>query len=397
MITRLIPLLLAAVITMSAPGWAHEAGGAAVAAGEPAPKADAAPVAGYDKGFFIQGADVPFKLKLQARVQARYALDVLDGEEDETAFSIPRARLTLGGHAFTKALGYKFQIDFGKGFVTLKDFYVNYRLVPDWLEIRVGQWKRPFSRQQINSSGRLELVDRAITDKFFGAGRDIGLAIHNDFEHSPTFEYALGLFNGTGDKPKLSGDVTVDANTGEGEITGGKFANVPDRLRPTVVLRLGYNYGGIKGYREADLEGGSLRIAVGASGLAEIDAAGKDDSSVRAELDYALKVQGFSTTGAVYVSSAQSGGGFFDQSFEAIGFHVQAGYVIAGRVHPAVRYALIAKDGADNDLQEILAGLSVYFWGHRLKWQTDGGTMITEDAGGRQSDYLVRTQLQLSI
>jgi hypothetical protein len=83
-----------------------------------------------------------------------------------------------------------------------------------WL--RAGQWKRPFSRQQIGSSGRLELTDRSITDKAFGAGRDIGLAVHNNYEKSPDLEWALGVFNGTGDGARL-----VPTFNGDGEVTGG--------------------------------------------------------------------------------------------------------------------------------------------------------------------------------
>lgn len=366
----------------------------AAADSEPGPQR---PVAGYHKGFFIRSPNEPFALRIQGRVQARYAYEVLEEEDDESAFSIPRARLTLAGHAFTEALAYKFQADFGKGFVTLKDFYADYTFVPGWLQLRVGQWKRPFSRQQITSSGRLELVDRAITDRFFGAGRDIGLAIHDDYERSPAFEYALGVFNGTGDRPHLSGSVAVDPTTGEGEVTGGRFTNVPDRLHPALVLRLGYNHGGIKGYREADLEGGPFRFSVGTSGLVDLDADGDDASGVVGELDYILKAHGFSTSGAVYVSSAQSGDRFGDQSFEAVGFHLQAGYVVTERFQPAVRYASIAPDGPDNDLQEILGGLSIYFFGHGLKWQTDGGALLSQVSGGRRADYLVRSQLQLAF
>ena len=43
----------------------------------------------------------------------------------------------------------------------------------------------------------------------------------------PTFSEFIGLFNGTGIKSSLSGDVFVDMSTGEGEILGGSFDNVP--------------------------------------------------------------------------------------------------------------------------------------------------------------------------
>ena len=67
-------------------------------------------------------------VRLNGRVQARYTHRVVDEADNQGAFSIQRARLALAGHAFTKALKYKFQADFGKGFVSLKDFYLDYGL-----------------------------------------------------------------------------------------------------------------------------------------------------------------------------------------------------------------------------------------------------------------------------
>lgn len=362
---------------------------------EPAPAGE--PTAGYHKGFFIQSEDRLFRLEIGARVQARYVFEAIEAAPNESAFSIARARLSLSGHVFSEDLTYKFQSDFGKGFVTLKDFYADHAFVPGTFQLRAGQWKRPFSRQQITSSGKQELVDRATTDAASGAGRDIGIAIHNDYEKSPEFEYALGVFNGTGEKPLFSGDVTVDPMTGEGGVSGGAFGNVPDTLHPALVLRAGYNHGGIKGYSEADLEGGPFRAAIAASGLADLDADDDDASSLKAEVDYIVKVEGFSSTGAVYVSSAQSGPGFSDRAFEALGLHLQIGYVIGELVQPVARYSLVAPDGADNDSHEVLGGIGFYFWGHEVKWQTDGGALLTEAAGGTAKDYRVRTQLQLAF
>ena len=64
----------------------------------------------------------------------------------------------------------------------------------------------------------------------------------------------VGVFNGTGDKSTFSG--SVDTMTGE---VSGKFSNVPSHFHPALVARVGINKNGIKGYREADLEGGSMR------------------------------------------------------------------------------------------------------------------------------------------
>lgn len=351
--------------------------------------AEAGATAGYDKGFFIRAPEEPYALSVQGKLQARFAYEGLEGAADELAFSIPRARLKLVGMAFSEALTFELQVDFGKGFVTLKDAYADYAFIPHWLRLRAGQWKRPFSRQQLASSGRQQFVERAITDAFFGAGRDIGVALHNGLDEP--FEWALGVFNGNGDRPTFSG--AVDLTTGD--IGKGGFTNVPDRFHPALVVRAGYSYGGIKGYSESDLEGGPLRFAVAASGLLDLDVDDDGVAQVLGELDAILKVAGFSTTAALYVSA--SGPELGAASFQALGFHAQAGYVVAGFVEPAVRYSLVAQDGNDNDLHEILGGLSFFFFGHNVKLQIDGGALLTEQAGGDRADWLVRAQLQLAF
>jgi len=350
------------------------------------------PSSGYKKGFFIQSKDEKFKLTIQGRVQAKFEYEILE-EDDEAAFSIARARMTMKGHVFNKNLKYKFQTDYGKGFVSLKDFLVDYRVMPKTLHLRVGQGKKPFSRQQINSSGRLSLVDRSITDKSFGAGRDIGLSLHNNFEKSPTFEWAFGIYNGTGDKGRLQGKVTT--SSGAGEIVSGKFTNVPDVFKPTVVLRLGYNYGGIKGYSEADFEGGGLRFGVATSAMIDLDFDDDKDSNFYAQADYILKLHGFSTTGAYYFKTTQDGEGLTEQSSDRWGAHVQAGYLLMNKYQPMLRYAVV--DADDEKTTEMVLGFSTYFKKHNLKWQTDLAQLSTTENGSTASDYRIRSQLQLSF
>jgi hypothetical protein len=357
------------------------------------------PAAGYDKGFFIYSADGAFAVKFQGRVQGRFEFESADeggSRAEEAAFLISRARLTMKGHAFSKDIKYKFQADFGKGNVVLKDFIVDKKLGGKaW--VRVGQYKRPFSRQHINSSGRLELVDRAITDKAFGNGRDIGIMVHDNYEKSPEFEWAVGVFNGTGDKASLSGDVVVDPMTGEGEITGGKYSNVPGLFQPTLVARVGYNSGGIKGYSEVDFAGGPLRFGVAASVLAQLDSPDDDNALSRAGVDFIVKNDGLSASGAFYVATAQDGSAPSDQSYAAMGFHAQAGYLLQKKYQPAVRFAMVNPDGDDNNTMEVTGGVSVYSHDHGFKWQTDAGARIGQTPGDSTNDILVRTQLQLSF
>lgn len=343
---------------------------------------------GYDKGFFIESADGAFSLKTQARIQFRYTFssqsalepDSMEERRDnDSLFAVQRGRLTFGGDAFGDDLDYKLQVDFGRGDVALKDFYVDYRIGGDAL-VRFGQYKRPFSRQQITSSGNQELVDRAITDSYYRAGRDAGVMVHNAYEKSPALEWAVGLFNGTGEN-----------------VVPGRTDGAPDTFNPALVARVGYNHGNVKGYSEADLDGGPLRFGVGASVLGELDGDGNDASAIRAELDYIVKVEGFSSTGGVYFGTIQDGPDFPDQTSDALGVHLQASYTVDETHQVAGRFAQVARlaDGVPN-LREVSLGYSLYGFGHGFKWQTD----ITLGLDGGQEpgdDVQVRSQVQLSF
>lgn len=350
---------------------------------------------GYAKGFYIEQGNN--SLAIEGRVQLRYTHVETDGGPNEDAFEIARARLTLKGNIFQEGLSYKFQTDFGKGGAALKDFYLDYCVFDKMLCVRPGQYKRPFSRQQITSSGNQEFVDRSITDKAFGAGRDIGLMLHDNYEKSPTFEYAVGFFNGTGDKAQFEGSGSADTATGDVTVDSGKFSNVPDMWDPALVARLGYNYGGIAGYSEADFEGGGLRFGLAGSVESHFDAANNNDSLVKMEADLIVKFEGLDASCAVYRTSEQDGEKFSDRTTGDGGAHFQLGYLLAEHYQPVLRYGIVDPRhlGSNNIEEEYAAGFNVYFHKHHLKWQNDLSALNHNDAD--TTDWQFRSQAQLSF
>jgi phosphate-selective porin len=350
------------------------------------------PSYGYKGGFFFADGKGN-KMTIQGRVQSRFEFENADGGDSESAFSIPRARLTLRGSAHDKKIGYKFQTDFGKGFASLKDFYVDYKLGGGEMRVRAGQFKKPFGRQQINSSSKLEFVDRSIVDKAFNNGRDIGVEVHNNLGKGKNLEWAVGVFNGSGDKGQFSGDVTVDPMTGEGEVSGGKFSNVPSAVRPAIVARIDHNSEGFKGYSEADLEGGPLRYSVGAAAMMHFSG-GDSTAAARAGADFVVKSQGLSATGGIYV--AQEGADEGDLSYTGLGTYAQLGYVLARKWQPALRYALLNAESGDKS-HEIAGAISLYEFKHNFKWQSDVAVLINDIVGMSTNDLRARTQLQLTF
>ncbi len=353
---------------------------------------------GYNNGFYITDDTGNNHLNLRSLLQSRYTFTSIDsdteGRQQNAAFSVERARLVFSGHAHTKRMRYFLQLDAGEGVVSVKDIFFDVDISKNTL-LRIGQMKRPFSRQQIGSAGNLTLVDRASTDKAFGSGRDIGFMIHNNIGFRSGIEYAVGLFNGTGDRPNFSGSGTADINTGDVSVDSGIFSNVPDVFEPTLVARIGYNTKDVNGYIEGDFVRSGFRYGVGATIFADFDADNNDASDWRAQIDWIIKSKGLSTSGGIYVASQQDGSSVVDRDVSALGAHLQASKFLSNTVAPSIRYSIIKPDGADNDEHSFTGGISVFWHQHLLKWQTDITAILAETSGNNTTDILARTQLQL--
>lgn len=360
---RSIPILAATLIaTATAPAGATEG------ATDKPTTLTASPDAGsisYDKGLHISAPGGWFAAKPGGRLQLRSVTE--DDGQSTSENEIKRARVFVKGHLLSKALQYGFQADFAEGAYELKDAYLDISLTKSFA-IRAGHFKRAYSRQQLNSSGSTELTDRAITDKAFAPGRDWGLAIHNFGWKSPGFEYSLGIFNGKGEEAYL-------------------FEDFSDEIAPAAVARLAYASSKMKGYSEADLEGGDLRFGVGASVNTDL---GKTTTGWRGELDGIAKLHGFSASGAVYGRTSVG-----DQ--RSVGMHAQLGYVIAQMVQPAVRYAVVGGNDANDDKHEAVGGISLYLWKHRLKLQTEAGAIFEQQPGNDATTWVARSQFQVIL
>jgi hypothetical protein len=377
---------------------------APVAAEPPAPETPAAAPAKkgavsvrYDKGLLFETEDGGYALKLGIRSQFRLEATRPHGDDTEfaTRFMIPRLRLQFEGHAFDDGLDYKVEFDMAnRGFALLKDFYLD-RAVTKAVHVRAGQWKRPFHRQEMVSDFGSEFLERSLANEFAGAGRDLGVAVHNDYEKSPDgLEWAVGVWNAGSDRATARATCVPGATPTDPPIcTIGTPTNVPSDWGPALVAHVGWNSGGIKGYSEGDLEGGPLRYALGASYRMnprdfDEDAAGDLQILHAVAVDAMIKREGLGVSGSVVL--VKDG-----QSDAEVGFYGQVGYLLKGPgVLVAGRFSQIP-DG-DEHRREFLGAANLLWRGHNLKWMIDGGIIqTTGDDGG--NDLQIRTQLQASL
>ncbi len=135
-------------------------------------------------------------VKLNGYVQVRYTHYWDTGTD---GFRIRRARLGFKGEIL-KNVNFKLQVDGARSPILL-DAAVEISSIP-YATLSFGQFKVPFSQENLTSSSALDLVNRTQTveqlcpaQDIGAAGRDIGVTVHGKFS---IVEYTLGVFNGSG-------------------------------------------------------------------------------------------------------------------------------------------------------------------------------------------------------
>jgi len=115
------------------------------------------------------------------------------------SFGIRRARLKLKGEISDLIL-FQLQVDPLKSPILL-DAQINMRFSP-YANLRFGQFKVPFSLENLTSSSSLDFINRSLVveklcpGRDIGAsGRDIGISIYGD---AAKIKYSFGIFNGSG-------------------------------------------------------------------------------------------------------------------------------------------------------------------------------------------------------
>lgn len=141
------------------------------------------------------------RIKLSGWAQARYTNAV----GTTNSLELRRARLAVDGNP-TPRVAYKVQID-GVRSPVLLDARLDYNYRP-YAKVTVGQFKIPFSQENLVSSRDLIPIERSLVGLALvpgrdtgSNGRDIGAQLAGNIvrgDGRPLFDYAVGIFNGAG-------------------------------------------------------------------------------------------------------------------------------------------------------------------------------------------------------
>ena len=225
-------------------------------------------------------------------------------------------------------------------YVTLKSPYV---------EVSLGQLRHPFGYESQLSSAELSFAERSFVTRYFGDLYDMGVRLEKKFE---VFKYGIYLFNG-------SGQNQIDPNK-----------------QKDLVVRLDFTP--IDGLRFST----ASWTSIGQRSQAVAGAGTKD----KIEFSGGINKEGVLLQGEL-LWSRQGSTRELNERTKATGRYVTAGYTIAGKVQPVIRYGFLGTDHstiagqnssyplyspfglATDEVRSYEVGLNYYLQGNGLKLQ----------------------------
>ena len=412
---------------------------------------------GYDRGLYTQFKD-KFQLKIRIRVQTRFTESSVNSaygavgdtknypnissaglitsrklQEDVSEFDVRRVRLVFEGFAFNPDTTYfvQFRNDTNgtttqptttRSTTQLYDAYVDLKQIP-WANLRVGQYRTLFGRQEFVSSALLQFVDRGFVAEAFVPNtidrRDQGITIHSDEKKFPV-NYAFGVFNGVGINLTRLG-LTTPGNANElmyvGRVTadllgkpGYPEGDLTHSRTPQLAVGASYGYnGGLQTNTTGAGSNTQISTAIASLGNGRLLNQGVVNlGTTGADIIFKYKGVSLQAEGFVrnvdtqdrQVSIAQQ----LSHIGNATGYYVQGGYFILPKTVEVVgRYSYMDPDTrrAQDTLTSVLGGLNWYLNGHEHKLQFDFGVLNThlnaQDVGGAVTLIENRARLQYTI
>jgi len=198
----------------------------------------------YNKGLKMETADKKFKLQIGGRIMADFAFfsendtfkaSFAEGDQ-KSGTEIRRGRLFMAGLLYNR-IGFKAEYEFADGSPNFKDVYIQLMKLPVVGNFRVGNYKQPWSLENLTSSKYITFMERSLTNAF-ARSQILGLGF---FNHAldKRLTWNVGLFYDTDQDSPVS-----NFDTRPGEWNGGfRITGLPwyqDKGRHLV--HLGFSY-----------------------------------------------------------------------------------------------------------------------------------------------------------
>lgn len=322
-------------------------------------------------------------LIISNRIQFRYTLEdpatsgvpASQVGDAKGSFRIRRARTKFEGWFFDPNLTYELQVDWAATSNLLQDAQLTYDVTrgKKLFFVKVGQFKVPFGRQQLTSSGNQEFVDRATVSDTFARGRDLGVQISGTPMRGK-LDWRLGVFNGNGRTVTANDntDYQVNARVTFAPWEDPKYTegDTDDTQRPAFAVAGNY---------EKNKSFDSITLAEPEREIFEGDAV--------------LKYRGLFLFFDYYDVTTENT--LTGSTVDSTGYIAQGGYfIIKKKFEVAFRYAELDlnSDISDDERPERGVALGYYWNKHNLKLQADYRQL--EDKAKNITNDEFRVQLQ---
>ena len=343
-------------------------------------------------------------LKLGARIQLQYHMTDPDGGESTDELRFRRLRPYIEGSVHEDWKG-KWQWDMGKGDVELKDAYFEYGGC-DLATIRIGNAYAPFSREDMTSSKKQQLIERTfVGDHNYGSPeRQAGIHLSGSVADK-ALTWAVSGAKAAIDpsNKKLDFDTVISLNKGddwiEGEMVCGRLEVFP----------VGYFK-----MAQGDFDG-DLKAALAVAGFAwqndddhvnlDEDGAVSDsdvDSVSGFEISGALRIAGLSVDAeynvfdAELVNGAAGADGIYEDGETTLeNYAIEGGYMlIPSRLELVAGYQVQDADGYAEEWTRTSVGANLFVAGHDIKYQVTYRMGESKDgsAGNDVDELFVQAQ-----
>lgn len=381
--------------------------------------------AGWDDGFFLSSPDGRFLLRLDGQMQFRYVLSWVSKsapndpvDQYRGGFENTRTHLTFRGHVFDRSLSYLLRLAASRGGggsvnefdeanggqVQLLDAWMRWRFSDQW-SIRAGQFKLPFSREELVGSAYQLAVERSLVNESMGIGRSQGIELGytGDF-----LDWRLAFSDGG-----------TDTLLGVGALTGTSPPNTPWSQQDTeyaFTSRLEWLIAGDWGQfkQMTSPPGNPFGVLFGIAGhyqQGEYGPAPREANWLNTTADLSLDFSGATLYFAAlysYLDTPNFG------EWNILGGMVQGSVYIAPKWELFLQFQYGYIDSNSDvvnapDLSVLTAGVNWYIDGQDLKFSVDVGVALDDvsqfwafDIAGYRSSLdgsggqiVVRTQFQL--
>ena len=303
----------------------------------------------------LETADGKNKIRIGGRIHWDNAFSS-DDDYTSDGDTFRRARLYASGQ-IQERYDFKMQYDFAKGDAAFKDVNFGINGLPVFGNLRVGQFKEPFSLEEQASSNDIPVIERANLNSL-APSRSAGLMIYNNYADQ-RITGAVGIFRGNDDK---WGNYEGDGYAATARLTGLPMKSEDG----SQLVHLGVSYS------HRDDESATYKFSSDHSMApsTKYKISDVDDTSLIG-LEAALKLGSFSLQSEWAEADVDSAaGGTLD------GYYVQASYVLTGESR-SYNYSTGAFKGVSPS-SKFLDNGGLGAWEATLRWSNLNYTELTD-------------------